>query len=228
MSTTKLLTKFFTRKLAIKFLIPTLIVMLFVPTTLGSLNVYGVETQDCFAPLTTILDATYAGPVVVDSYWVDQGTSTATDVTSNPVKKEIGPGEGASVFAVVFNNRNSNFPITSVTAFLNLPSGFQPTGESANPQLLQKYNQASRVANNPAIGNYYGQVPTGGSFTIYFNINVLPTAKVGTFTTTVVTNYVQVGVVGQQCTSALLNVPFVLPGKVVLDAAGLVHRMPMP
>ena len=132
------LSKFSTKRLEVKLAVPILIVMLFVPTTLSTLTAYGqVQSQDCFAPLTTILDATYAGPVVVDSYWVDQGTSSATDVTSNPVKKEIGPGEGPSVFAVVFNNRNSAFPITSVTAFLNLPSGFAPTGESANPQLLQ-------------------------------------------------------------------------------------------
>jgi hypothetical protein len=219
MSSTRL-PKISIKKLGVKLAVPILIVMLFVPTTLSTLTAYGqVQTQDCFAPLTTILDATYAGPVVVDSYWVDQGTSTATDITSNPVKKEIGPGEGPSVFAVVFNNRNSAFPITSVTAFLNLPSGFSPTGESANPQLLQHFNQAARVANNPAVGNYYGTVAAGASFTMYFNINVLPTAKVGTFATTVVANYVQVGVVGQQCTSALLNVPFVLPGKVVLDAS---------
>ena len=227
------LPKISVKKLGVKLAIPILIVMLFVPTTLSTLTAYGqVQTQDCFAPLTTILDATYAGPVVVDSYWVDQGTSSATDVTSNPVKKEIGPGEGPSVFAVVFNNRNSAFPITSVTAFLNLPSGFAPTGESANPQLLQHFNQAARVASNPAVGNYYGTVATGASFTMYFNINVLPTAKVGTFATTVVANYVQVGVVGQQCTSALLNVPFVLPGKVVLDASSatsdLVPQMKNP
>src|SRR5574337_2164844 len=161
MSSTRL-PKISAKKLGVKLDVPILIVMLFVPTTLSTLTAYGqvvtvvpsgnghlgiVQTQDCFAPLTTILDATYAGPVVVDSYWVDQGTSSATDVTSNPVKKEIGPGEGPSVFAIVFNNRNSAFPITSVTAFLNLPSGFSPTGESANPQLLQKYNQATRVAN---------------------------------------------------------------------------------
>jgi hypothetical protein len=189
--------------------------MLFVPTMISSFDAYGQvtttattggltvqQTQDCFAPLTTILDATYAGPVVVDSYWVDQGTSTATDVTSNPVKKEIGPGEGPSVFAVVFTNRNSNFPITSVTAFLNLPSGFLATGESANPQLLQQHYQAGRAVANPAVGNNYGTIPPGASFTIYFNINVLPSARVGTFATTVVANYVQVGVVGQQCTSA--------------------------
>src|SRR5579885_1011847 len=227
------LSKISTKKLGVKLAIPILIVMLFVPTTLSTLTAYGqVQTQDCFAPLTTILDATYAGPVVVDSYWVDQGTSSASDVTSNPVKKEIGPGEGPSVFAVVFNNRNSAFPITSVTAFLNLPSGFAPTGESANPQLLQHFNQAARVASNPAVGNYYGTVAAGASFTMYFNINVLPTAKVGTFATTVVANYVQVGVVGQQCTSALLNVPFVLPGKVVLDASSatsdLVPQMKNP
>ena len=235
MSSTRVFVKrFFGRKSALKMTIPILIVMLFAPSAITSFNAYGqvvtvvpsgnghlgiVQTQDCFAPLTTILDATYAGPVVVDSYWVDQGTSSATDVTSNPVKKEVGPGEGASVFAVVFNNRGTAYPITSVTAFLNLPSGFSPTGESANPQLLQKYNQAARVTNTPAIGNYYGTVQPGASFTMYFNINVLPTAKVGTFATTVVANYVQVGVVGQQCTSALLNVPLVLPGKVVLDAS---------
>ncbi|SHO48030.1 exported hypothetical protein [Nitrosotalea sinensis] len=234
-STKSTIKKLFGQRMTTKISVPILIAMLLIPTMLASFDAYGqvvtvvpsgnghlaiTQTQDCFAPLTTVLDATYSGPVVVDSYWVDQGTSTDTDITSNPVKKEIGPGEGPSVFAVVFNNRGSVYPITSVTAFLNLPSGFAPTGESANPQLLQKYNQASRVTtNNVALGNYYGQVAPGASFTMYFNINVLPTAKVGTFSTTVVANYVQVGVVGQQCTSALLNVPFVLPGKVVLDAS---------
>ena len=220
MSTTKTyIGKFFTRKLAVKFVIPIFVLMLLVPNTISSFNAYGqVGERDCFAPLTTLLDSSYQGPVVVDSYWVDQGTSTTSDTTSNPVKKEIGPGEGASVFAVVLNNRGS-LPLQSITAFLNLPSGFKPTGESANPQLLSKFNQAAQVANNPAVGNYYGTVQPGTSFTVYFNINVLPTAKTGTSTTTLVANYNQQGVVGQSCTSALLNVPFVLPGKVVLDAS---------
>ena len=235
MSSTRIsITRFFGKRLTIKIAIPVLIVMLFAPTALTPFNAYGQvvtvvpsgnghlaiqQTQDCFAPLTTILDATYSGPVVVDSYWVDQGTSSSTDITSNPVKKEIGPGEGPSVFAVVLDNRGTAYSIASITAFLNLPSGFVATGESKNPQLLQNFNQAARVTNNPAIANYYGQVAPGASFTMYFNIDVLPTAKVGTFSTTLVANYVQVGVVGQQCTSALLDVPFVLPGKVVLDAS---------
>jgi hypothetical protein len=239
MSTTRSFTTFFSRKLAVKVVIPILILMLFSPT-ISSFNAFGQvttttttggsltvqQTQDCFAPLTTILDQTYAGPVVVDSYWVDQGTSTSTDVTSNPVKKEIGPGEGPSVFAVVMTNRNSNFPIESVTAYLNLPSGFTPTGESANPQLLQQHYQAGRVAINPATANFYGQVPVGGSFTLYFNVNVGPNAVVGTHATTLVANYVQVGVVGQQCTSALLDVPLVLPGKVIMDASIATPEIP--
>lgn len=220
-------TKFFTKRFAVKVVIQILIVMLFVPNIVSTFDVFGqVDSRDCFAPLTTILDSSYSGPVIVDSYWVDQGTSSTIDATSNnPIKKEIGPGEGPSVFAVVLNNRG-NIPITSITAFLNLPSGFTPTGESMNPQLLQKYSQVSRVTDNPAVGNYYGTVQPGASFTIYFNVNVSPSAKVGTFSTTLVANYAQTGVIAQQCSSALLNVPFVLPGKVVLDASTATAEIP--
>ena len=177
-----------------------------------------VSPSDCFAPLTTILGPTYQGPVVLDAYWVDQGTSSSSTTDNNPVKKEIGPGEGPSVLAVVFNNRGT-IAIQSFTGFLNLPSGFAPTGVSNNPQLLQQYNQASRVANTVAVGSFYGTVNPGDSFTVFFNIDVSPNAKVGNYPTTVVGNYYQQGVIGQMCTSALLNVPLVLPGKVVLDAS---------
>ena len=61
---------------------------------------------------------------------------------------------------------------------------------------------------------------------MYFNINVLPTAHVGTFATTMVANYVEVGVIGTQCTSALLDVPFVLPGKVIIDASTNTPEIP--
>ena len=195
--------------------------MLVSSTYLPYFSAHGqVEAADCFAPLTTMLGPTYQGPVVVDAYWVDQGTATTNVSNNNPVKKEIGPGEGPATLAIVFNNRGS-VPILSVVGFLNLPSGYQPTGESQNSQLLQQYNQASRVANQPATASFYGAVDAGASFTLYFNLKVLPTAKIGTFPTTVIANYYQQGAVAQQCTSALLNVPFVLPGKVVLDAVPL-------
>ncbi len=214
------------KKFVMKAVIPILAIILVSSNVAPTLTVYAlnpgqtttVSPSDCFAPLTTLLGPTYQGPVVLDAYWVDQGTSSTSTTDNNPVKKEVGPGEGPSVLAVVFNNRGT-IAIQSFTGFLNLPNGFEPTGASNNPQLLQQYNQASRVAVNPAVGSYYGTVNPGDSFTVFFDINVLPTAKVGNYPTTVVGNYYQQGVIGQMCTSALLNVPLVLPGKVVLDAS---------
>jgi len=216
--TKKFPAKSFTRGFAVKITIPLLIVILFFPLMLTSFNAYGIQTMDCFAPLTTNLDPNYAGPVVIDSFWVDQGISASNVTSSNPSKKEVGPGEGASVLAVVLNNRGS-IPIDSVTGFLNLPAGFSPTGESKNPQLLSQYSQAYRVAYNPAMASYYGTVQPGSTFTLYFNLNILNNAKVTTYAASLVANYFQVGAIGQQCTSALLDVPLVLPGKVILDAS---------
>ncbi len=179
-----------------------------------------MQENDCSAPLTTNIDANYQGPVVIDAYWVDQGTADAAATNSVPIKKEVGPGEGASVFAVVINNKGNN-PLNSVVAYLNLPEGFQPTGESKIPQLLQQYNPASKVASNYALASYYGQVGAGATVTLFFNVNVLPSAKVGSYSTNMVINYkIGVGAANlnvQSCTSALLEVPLVLPGKVVMN-----------
>jgi len=234
-STKQSLTKYFTKRLAVKVTIPILIVMLFAPTAISSFDAYGlnpgqvqgsVDVSDCNAPLTTNIDASYQGPIVVDSYWVDQGTSSTGVVLNNPVKKEIGPGEGAAVFAVILNSRSSS-PILSITAYLNLPSGIVPMGSSMNPQLLQANNQASRgTTQNVAVGDFNGIVQPGDSFVIFFNLKVLPTAKVGSFPTTMTSNYYEQGVINQECTSALLDVPFVLPGKVVLDASSSTAEIP--
>ncbi len=226
MSITNVFASIFNKRFVMKAVIPILSIILVSSNVMPTLTAYAlnpgqsdtVSPSDCFAPLTTLLNPTYQGPVVLDAYWVDQGTSSASTTDNNPVKKEVGPGEGPSVLAVVFNNRGT-IAIQSFTGFLNLPSGFQPTGTSDNPQLLQAYNQASRVATNPAVGSFYGTVQPGDSFTVFFDINVLPSAKVGNYPTTVVGNYYQEGVIGQMCSSALLNVPLVLPGKVVLDAS---------
>ena len=233
-STNLFLTKYFAKRNAIKFTIPALVVMLFAPSGFAPFDAYGLnpgqvqggsDTSDCFAPLTTIIDSSYQGPIVVDSYWVDQGTSATGVASNNPVKKEIGPGEGSSVFAVVLNSRSSS-PIISITGFLNLPSGYVPLGSSQNPQLLQQSNQATRgTGQNVAVANYNGIVQPGDSFVLYFNLSVLPSAKVGTVTSTMVTNYNIQGAINQQCTSALLNVPFFLPGKVILDASTVTSQI---
>jgi hypothetical protein len=212
----------FTRKILPKVAPAILIVMFFVPLFNVPSSAQVMQENDCAPPLTTTIDANYQGPVAVDAYWVDQGVVDTSASATNPIKKEVGPGEGAEVFAVVLNNKGNN-PLNSVVGYLNLPSGFSPTGESKIPQLLSQYNPASKVANNYALASYYGQVPAGGTFILFFDVNVLDTAKVGTFGTNLVVNYkIGIGAAGlnvQSCTSALLQVPFVLPGKVIMDVS---------
>lgn len=197
-----------------------LIAMFFIPLLSVPSSAQVMQENDCAPPLTTTIDANYQGPVVIDAYWVDQGSADAAASNTTPIKKEVGPGEGPSVFAVVLNNRGGN-PLSSLIAFLNLPAGFQATGESKIPQLLQNYNPASKLARNPAMAAYYGTVPAGGSVTLFFNVNILPNAPVGSYSTILIANYkIGVGAAGlnmQSCTSAQLDVPWVLPGKVVLD-----------
>ncbi len=191
------------------------------------------QSTDCSAPLTTTIQTTYNGPVVLDAYWVDQGTnvnlSGNSSSGSNVIKKEIGPGEGPEVFAVVLTNVG-NLPINAITGFLNLPSGFTPTGESKIPQLLQNYNPASAEASNYALGSYYGTVQPTNTFILYFNVNVLPTAVVGTHSTNLVVDYqlyesAGVAALTQHCSSALLEVPLVLPGKVIMDATTITNSI---
>ena len=216
----KKLNVIFGKKLFPKIVPVFLIALFFIPLFSVPSSAQVMQENDCAPPLTTTIDANYQGPVVTDAYWVDQGSPDAAVSNTTPVKKEVGPAEGPSVFAVVLNNRGGN-PLSSIVAFLNLPSGFEATGESKIPQLLENYNPASKLAHNPGMAAYYGIVPAGGSFTLFFNVNILPTAKVGSYSTILIANYkIGVGAAGlnmQSCTSAQLDVPWVLPGKVTLD-----------
>ncbi|HKU33113.1 MAG TPA: hypothetical protein VJR22_04645 [Candidatus Nitrosotalea sp.] len=217
---TKMSSTSFRKNLTLKIVVVALVALLFVPMFNAPSNAQ--VQNNCAAPLTTTIEEFYNGPIAVDAYWVNQGTSSANNSTSNnPVKKEVGPGEGIEEFAVVLVNRG-NFPINSITGFLNLPAGFAPTGESKLPQLLQQYNPASKVASHYALSTFYGTVQPGGTFTLYFNVNVLDTAQVQTYNTQLVANYYilqsnQAGTYIEDCTSAILQIPLVLPGKVVLD-----------
>ncbi len=227
-SSSKPLCIIFKRGLAQKIVSVALTVLML--TSLFSTSSYAqvLQQTDCSAPLTTSINANYQGPVVVDAYWVDQGVNVdisgnSTNSGSNIDKKEVGPGEGPEVFAVVLTNVG-NLPISAITGFLNLPAGFTPTGESDIPQLLQNYNYASKVANNYALASYYGTVQPTNTFILYFNVNVLPTAVVGTHSTNLVVNYqlyesAAVAALTLHCTSAVLEVPLVLPGKVIMDVS---------
>src|ERR1700675_3260167 len=63
----------------------------------NSFNAYASET--CNSSVHDMHDSSYRGPVFLDAYWTDASVSSTT--TGNPVKKEVGPGEGPSTLAVV-------------------------------------------------------------------------------------------------------------------------------
>jgi hypothetical protein len=188
----------------------------------NSFNAYA-DTPSCSSSIVNLQDSSYRGPVYLDSYWTDQSASSTT--IGNPLKKEIGPGEGPSTLAVVMVNR-SPIDIIDVTGVLNLPSGFAPTGTSGDPSAQNIFKATLRAgANNPALASYDNTVIAGSTFTLYFDINVPDKVKVGLYPTPLVINYYTAGDL-ELCNSALLSVPFMLPGKIVLDAVPLTTSIP--
>lgn len=182
--------------------------------TPNSFNAYASEP--CNNSLSNLQDSSYRGPVILDSYWTDRSASSTT--AGNPVKKEVGPEEGPSTFAVVLVNRSPN-DIINVQGALNLPSGFAPTGTSGDATKENIFKATLRTGEtNPAVATYDNTVIAGSTFTLYFDINVLKQAKIGLYPTPLVIDYYTAGDF-QFCNSAELTVPFMLPGKVVLDAS---------
>src|SRR5437660_36163 len=179
----------------------------------NSFNAYA--SASCNSSIANMDDSSYRGPVYLDSYWTDQSASSTT--TGNPVKKEIGPGEGPSTLAVVLVNRSPN-DIIDVTGVLNLPSGFVPTGTSGDASAKNIFKATLRTgAINPAVASYDNTVTSGSTFTLYFDVDVTKQTKVGLYPTPLVVSYYTSSGFSL-CNSALLTVPFMLPGKVVLDA----------
>jgi hypothetical protein len=181
------------------------------------------DTPSCSSSIVNLQDSSYRGPVYLDSYWTDQSASSTT--TGNPLKKEIGPGEGPSTLAVVMVNR-SPINIIDITGVLNLPPGFAPTGTSGDPSAQNIFKATLRTgANNPALASYDNTVTNGSTFTLYFDINVPDKVKVGLYPTPLVINYYAAGDF-TLCNSALITVPFELPGKIVLDAVPITTNIP--
>ena len=173
------------------------------------------QQMDCLSTLVTRIDADYNGPVFIDSYWTD--SSASTEEVLNPIELEVGPGEGPSTLAVVLTNR-SPLEAFAITGFMKLPDqGFMPGGISATPEakaLFQSFG--GRGITNPAMATYHAKVDPGQTFTLHFDINILDEASVGTHSAQLIIDFSTPTHV-RSCKSALLQVPFVLPGKVILD-----------
>jgi hypothetical protein len=142
-------------------------------------------------------------PAFLDAYWTNYLSSASSTTNNNSVKKEVGPGDGASTLAVVLVNRGRS-DITGVTGYLTLPSiGFKP--------IPGKNNGTSQ-----SVASAYSIVKAGGTFVLYFDMNVLKQAKVGAYSTSLSLKYTKINQIGQLMTTNTL--PFRLTGKVILDA----------
>ena len=143
-------------------------------------------------------------PGFLDAYWTNYlSSASSTSNNNNSVKKEVGPGDGASTLAVVLVNRGRS-DITGVTGYLTLPSiGFKP--------IPGKNNGTSQ-----SVASAYSIVKAGGTFVLYFDMNVLKQAKVGGYSTSLSLKYTKINQIGQLITTNIL--PFRLTGKVILDA----------
>lgn len=159
----------------------------------------GVSSQD-------LLEVTYSGPVFLDAFW--------TDRTSPPPqgefleKVEVGPGDGASVLAVTLVNRGLS-DITSVTGFLTLPSGFRASGTDSR-EVVATSNEV---------------VEAGGVFTLFFQVDVRDNTSVKEYTGDLKVNYSRIAEVGQFRT-AEISFPFLLTGRVILDASATSRLAP--
>ena len=176
-------------------------------------NAYG-QTVSCSTSLVDRVDASYNGPVVLDTYLTD--TSSSAGTTEKPLKLEVGPGDGPTTLAVVLVNRSQQ-DIYAITGYLKLPTGFKAGGISATPEARAMFTP-SKITDfvNPAVASYFSTIAPGETFTLYFDINVLENSKVGTYNASLIVKYFTID--NQRgCNSALLDVPFVLPGKVILD-----------
>ncbi len=156
--------------------------------------------QSVFAQLSEeeIINANFSGPVFLDAYWTDRTTDPPEGTAV--VKTEVGPGDGASVLAVTLVNRGFS-DITNIRGFLSLPSGFNAAGSSGD-----------------AVATHNEIVPPGGTFTLYFQVDVTQNAQVKKYDGQLRAEYSRTLESGLPRVNTI-GVPFELTGKVILDAS---------
>jgi hypothetical protein len=185
-----------------------ILLLLFIPyfhsnSVLENNAVFAQSNPSTSNPLTD------RSPSFLEAYWTDnsRSTSSSSDSSSdnNPIKKEVGPGEGASTLAVVLVNKGRS-EITALTGYLTLPSsGFRA---------IEGENFVN--SSNITVASHDAIVKPGEAFTLYFTIHVLDDVKVGAYSGNLKLVYSKVLETGQ--ISSSIAVPFRITGKVILDA----------
>jgi len=143
-------------------------------------------------------------PTFLEAYWTNKdNTLSQPQDLANPLKVEVGPGEGPSTLAVILVNTGRS-EISGITGYLKLPPGFQSIRGENNVKFQ-----------NVSVASYNSIVKPGESFPIYFTFNILDTAKVGPYYGSMEIVYSKVLETGQISTN--ITVPFRVTGKVILD-----------
>lgn len=144
-------------------------------------------------------------PTFLEAYWTNKPTTTLSQsqVPDNPIKVEVGPGEGPSTLAVVLVNTGRS-EITGITGDLTLPEGFKA---------IRGENDVK--SENISVASYNSIVKPGESFPLYFTFGVLNDTKVGPYYGAMKITYSKVLETGQIVSN--IAVPFRIPGKVILD-----------
>jgi hypothetical protein len=169
--------------------------------------------------LTNANAQTDKDPAFQDSYWTDNNAISSSNTSTNePVRKEVGPGEGTATLAVVLVNK-ARSDITAVKGYLNLPSGFNTIG--VIPQdVLNNASDSSRYS----VDSYNSIVKSGDTFTLYFDMNILKKAGVGWYNASLDLIYSKVLETGQ-ITAKDIAIPFRITGKVILDVLSDNHHL---
>jgi len=171
----------------------------------------------------------------VDVYWASNtarvassnGTigSSSLQATPVPVQQEASPGDGQSILAVVLSNTEFS-TINGITGYLTLPAGFNSaTGGTSivNNNIITTsgnslQNQNQQAQRQISVAAYNNLVQQGQTYTLYFKVNVDKTATLGNHLASLKVYYFKVpNLEPGQYRSQTFAVPFVLPGKVILD-----------
>jgi hypothetical protein len=151
-------------------------------------------------------------PAFLDSYWTDNPSAnpSSTDLT-NPIRIEVGPGDGPSKLAVILVNTGRS-DITGLKGFLDLP-----------PEFRSIKGENNVTSENTSVASYNAVVKPGETFPLFFTVNVLKNATVGSYLSNLNLLYSKVQETGQ--ISSTMDIPFRVTGKVILDTTSLTQNL---
>jgi hypothetical protein len=171
-------------------------------------------------------------PGFQDSYWTDKTVAAGND-SDKLEEREVGPGEGIATLAVVLVNKAQS-DISAIKGALHLPDGFEAvergfdsrngvsTTNSTDREISNtdtQFNSSSINStnlSNLAVASYDSIVTPGNEFTLYFDIYITDSAKVGSYFSDLDLVYSKVLTAGD-ITVNDIPITFRVPGKVILD-----------